>query len=287
MGAGLSVASCTAESRSRYALASSRKPGRVHTSKGDFLPLWNVRFRGKDMAEERMKGYPKIPRANWFAIRERFKSKPPGEVTASYLASVLNINLPSAKNLIPPLKALGLIGEDNKPTDLAFDWRHDDTYSEACHKMLDATYPEELRDLFTQPDSSAQAVATWFSRHTRSGEAASSQNAAMYLLLLEADLSKKDAPRVRSAAAAEPRVAGRKSAVSKATREKRVAPAPAVEVHAVPADRAGFTDTAPSAKSGFSPKLHVDIQIHISPDSSPEQIDKIFESMAKYLPLKG
>jgi hypothetical protein len=32
-----------------------------------------------------------------------------------------------------------------------------------------------------------------------------------------------------------------------------------------------------------SPEVHIDIQIHISPESSAEQIDKIFESMAKHL----
>jgi hypothetical protein len=31
------------------------------------------------------------------------------------------------------------------------------------------------------------------------------------------------------------------------------------------------------------PQLHVNIQLHISPDTSPEQIDRIFESMAKHL----
>lgn len=32
-----------------------------------------------------------------------------------------------------------------------------------------------------------------------------------------------------------------------------------------------------------SPSLHVDIQIHISPEASTEQIEKIFESMSKHL----
>lgn len=39
---------------------------------------------------------------------------------------------------------------------------------------------------------------------------------------------------------------------------------------------------APSSRSG-GPEVHIDIQIHISPDSSHDQIDKIFESMAKHL----
>jgi len=31
------------------------------------------------------------------------------------------------------------------------------------------------------------------------------------------------------------------------------------------------------------PSLHIDIQIHISPEASAEQIDQIFASMAKHL----
>lgn len=33
----------------------------------------------------------------------------------------------------------------------------------------------------------------------------------------------------------------------------------------------------------FAPKLHIDIQIHISPDATPQQIEQIFESMAKHI----
>lgn len=45
--------------------------------------------------------------------------------------------------------------------------------------------------------------------------------------------------------------------------------------------------TPPQAQSlanfGGGPAVHIDIQIHISPDSSSQQIEKIFESMAKHL----
>ena len=37
----------------------------------------------------------------------------------------------------------------------------------------------------------------------------------------------------------------------------------------------------PAASS--TPSVHIDLQIHISPDASPEQIDSIFASMAKHL----
>lgn len=37
------------------------------------------------------------------------------------------------------------------------------------------------------------------------------------------------------------------------------------------------------AQDPSSPSVHIDIQVHISPESSPEQIDQIFASMAKHL----
>ena len=38
-----------------------------------------------------------------------------------------------------------------------------------------------------------------------------------------------------------------------------------------------------ASRSQGSPALHIDIQIHISPESTTQQIDQIFESMAKHL----
>ncbi len=39
----------------------------------------------------------------------------------------------------------------------------------------------------------------------------------------------------------------------------------------------------PLALSGALPSIHIDIQIHISPDAKPDQIDQIFASIAKHL----
>lgn len=41
-----------------------------------------------------------------------------------------------------------------------------------------------------------------------------------------------------------------------------------------------------STNSNEKPSLHIDIQIHISPESTADQIDQIFESMAKHLYTK-
>jgi hypothetical protein len=42
-------------------------------------------------------------------------------------------------------------------------------------------------------------------------------------------------------------------------------------------------NTAARGANSSAPALHIDIQIHISPESSAEQVDQIFESMAKHL----
>lgn len=48
----------------------------------------------------------------------------------------------------------------------------------------------------------------------------------------------------------------------------------------------GETPVSESAEPAM-PALHLDVQIHISADASPEQIDHIFESMAKHLYKSG
>lgn len=67
--------------------------------------------------------------------------------------------------------------------------------------------------------------------------------------------------------------------------EGDTAPAqPQVSAHALHAPVA--TSSVAAAPPG-TPALHIDVQIHISADSGPDQIDQIFASMAKHLYGKG
>lgn len=236
------------------------------------------------MADEK-KSYPKIPRNNWFLLRDKFKQRTPEKVSPSYVATALGMSEASASaNIIPPLKTFGLIDEDGKPTDLIFDWRDDEKYPAVCKTIFESVYPQEIRDLFHDPTNiKVGDIESWFARQTKSGEAAAKKSAATYVMLLEADLSKAKATK-------EPKA----SRQNGGTEKKTVKP-PAQKAAASHATKKGERQDIPPAretldtggKSTFSPNLHVDIQIHISPDSSPEQIDKIFESMAKHLPFKG
>ncbi len=138
------------------------------------------------MADDKKKGYPKIAQANWFGLRDKLKQKVPSELTASYVASAMGMAEDSARsNVVSPLKLLGLIGEDSKPTELAYDWRDDVKYPEVCEKIIELIYPQELKDLFHTPDSALSEITNWFMRDTKVGEPAAKMFASTYLMLLQ------------------------------------------------------------------------------------------------------
>ncbi len=242
------------------------------------------------MAEEKKKGYPKIPKANWFLLRDKFKQRTPERVSPSYVATALGMGEASASaNIIPPLRVFGLIDEAGKPSDLAYDWRDDSKYAEVCKQILENTYPQELRDLFHDRGAATKDVENWFARSAKVGQSAARAYAATYLMLLEGDLDKvkeQNGTKTKTANSVSKPIKPSPKAQA-AIKAPQVASATTSELaKPVTNKHPGSGDDWPERR-GFSPKLHVDIQIHISPDSSPEQIDKIFESMAKHLPFKS
>lgn len=229
------------------------------------------------MAEERKKGFPRIPRGVWFALRDKMKQKVPVEISPSYVSSALGMDPKSASaNVLPALKAFGLIEESGRPSERAYDWRDDAKYAEVCQQIIEEVYPQELRDLFHSPDVSQESVRSWFARTARVGDAAATKFAITYLMLLDADLDKaKSAPTPKNQAPA----TGKIRKIFKPAAVKGSGSAVLVE----PPTEDHRGDVGSGRGSSVTPKLHIDIQIHISPDSSAEQIDKIFASMAKHL----
>jgi len=224
------------------------------------------------MADEKKKGYPKIAQANWFGLRDKLKQRVPAELGASYVASAMGMAEDSARsNVVSPLKLMGIIGEDSKPTDLAYDWRDDSKYPEVCERIIDSTYPQELRDLFHTPEVELAELTSWFMRDAKVGEPAANRYGATYLMLLQ----KKP-----EAAKETPKNFASKPKTTKKPKEKKP---PASKLDRVNPQNDDTRNASGGAGSSFNPRLHIDVQVHISPESSPEQIDKIFESMAKHL----
>ncbi len=217
--------------------------------------------------EEQSRGFPMIPARIWWELRAKAKRSPPPEITASYVATACGISEKAAANVVPHLRRVGLIEKDsNKTTPRLFDWREDESYAKVCADVLKELYPAELRDALPPPDPDRSQAERWFARKTQTGESSSKQMASFYALVAKADVRESEqgegeggAPRPR------PRPAPREPPAPK-RRNETSAP-----------DR---NDVRPKT---HVPAMHIDIQIHISPQSSPEQIDAIFASMARHL----
>jgi hypothetical protein len=225
--------------------------------------------------------FPKIADTNWWKLRDLFKRKVPAIVTPTYLATALSMGEASARsNLISPFKKIGIIDEDGKPTDLAYDWRDDHKYADVCSSLIDKCYPQEIKDLFHSPDADPQKLTSWFMSDARCGQPAAKHFARFYLLLLRADLSEAEAASAKSEAKLKSPKPETKKNDTKTQTQKIVEPAPTRPV----AETAPIVQSQPTQTVlRNAPELHINVQLHISPESSADQIDKIFESMAKHL----
>lgn len=222
------------------------------------------------MAEEK-KSYPMMAASSWWVLRKKFRTTLPKDVTATYLASALNMNERSARNnILPSLRMTALVDKDGRPTDRAIKWRDDAQYPHVCKAILQEVYPQELLDLAPDTSTDRSAIQTWFANQTGVGENAARKLTAFFVLLLEADPAKETegvaatpAPRKRAAPAVRPSTDSSKETTLKGSDEQE--------------------DTLTGQARKRQPSIHVNIEIHISPQASPEQIDQIFQSMARHL----
>jgi len=221
------------------------------------------------MTDEK-KSYPMMPVNNWLTLRKKFRATLPKEVTPAYLAGVLGMGEASAQNnILPSLRITGLVDKDGKPTDRAVKWRDDTQYSQTCQEIRQEVYPQELLDLAPDATVDRSVVNSWFANKLGVGESAARRLSAFYLMLCEADPSKEaDTP----------------TTAAKSTRNKTIVAKRPKKLQARPKESTSETDEVePETPKRKQPSIHLDIQIHISPEASTDQIDQIFASMAKHL----
>jgi hypothetical protein len=230
------------------------------------------------MAEEKeKKSFPMLPIAHWWQLRKQFKKSIPGAVTDNYVATVLGMQPNSARaNVLPFLEDLGIIGEDNKPTERATLWRDDEHYAEVCKAILKEVYPQDLLDAVPDPNSSRGAAERWFAHRTRAGEGAVKRMASLYAVLAEADASKQ--PDLEKKDAKE------RPARERPAKELPAPKPPAVPLPApVPDPNAYLHERERDQSRRSAPGININLQVHISADATPDQIDQIFASMAKHI----
>ncbi len=206
--------------------------------------------------------FPRIPESNWWTLRNQFHKTLPTSVTTSYLKSLLNLTTDvAASNLLSPLKQIGLIDDEGKPTPRATNWRSDTKYSETCKEIIKEVYPSELIELYSGSNLNKNSIKEWFKNTTSLGEVAAGQCASMYILLQEAKINLDD------------------NNIKKA--QKIVKP------NTKPQQKKSQTQETVSNKSiqkvDEIPNIHINLQIHISPEANADQIESIFANVAKYL----
>jgi hypothetical protein len=232
-------------------------------------------------APQARKVFPYIPDSSWWKLRRKFQQAPPkGVVDSGFLSSLLDITEPAAANLIGPLRAVGLIDEANRATDRTLAWRDDEQYRQATLDMIASVYPQGLMDVAPPPEPDRETVKKWFARTTGNGEAAVRRMTQFYVLLAAGDPAgaeqqERPAPRA-TAKAQEARIAvpGRQAAAP---------PRAATSAKAAKATPAAVKETHQGGSNHQLPDVHIDVQVHIDPAATAEQIDQIFASMARHL----
>jgi hypothetical protein len=236
-----------------------------------------------DDATDAKVSYPYMTAGQWFGIRSKLRQSAPKAIDVDWVMSALGTSEKGARNIMPQLRAVGLIAADGAPSELALDLRDDETYSEAAKRVLESLYPQSLRDAYNDPETEFSKVASWFMRNAKTGETTANMQAKLYLTLLKGELPGPDdvkqtvarKPKTDGAGAATPRVKVDRRV--KADSEKGASGSVGTEGHGDARGAGG------DQGKGFGPNLHLDLQIHISADAGADQIDAVFKSMAKYL----
>lgn len=222
--------------------------------------------------DEPRRSYPYMPVASWHTIRARIKRTTPKVLNADWIASVLGVSEKAAGNIVPQLRGMGLMDSDGVPNaKIIDDLRDDSTYTQACSEIVEACYPPALLDAFDETEQDVSRVASWFMRNARTGEPTAKAQARFFVMLRKGELpNAEDMPQSRAKRVSTP----------KATSKSAVSSASADEVSEPKRDE---SFAGPGQETSRGPSLHIDLQIHISADAGREQIDAVFESMAKHV----
>ena len=137
-----------------------------------------------------------------------------------------------------------------------------------------AIYPPELLELFSDKDFDKSKVKEWFKAIAKLGDSAANKATSLFTLLKSGEIKS---------------TSGSAQSPAKKTKPEKKTPTQKVQRTEKDITSGKEGPSAPIAPitvaSNKLPQMtmHIDLQIHISPEASTEQIDAIFASMAKHL----
>ena len=229
------------------------------------------------MADEE-RSYPDLPVDQWWKLRTLFKGNLPKVVNFEYIMDVLKISESTARNTVRNLNILGLLDKGGKPTDRANDWRGDDLYPQICKEITEQIYPQELLDI-AQASSDRAGLVSWFTRKTKIGETAAHKNAAIFEVIYKAELKSSKESMKRIVQLGSKSISKPRKVVPPISEPASISTGKGISVGGVT-----IQPKKPLLPSDLvSPSIHIDIQLHISPDAPTSQIEEIFAAIAKHL----
>lgn len=207
--------------------------------------------------------YPQVPSNVWWGMRALLKRRPSIKVDDMLVASDLGVQIVAARQYLKELKRAGILDDEGRPTEVAHKWRNDETYLEAVDDIVRGLYPDSLVTVAPPGAADRSKVVSWFT-HQGLGTGAAGNKAATYLLISAREpLDLNSAP-------------SKNKSSSSAKGESQANPA-----------TTNLTKTpkasAKADRRENSIPLNVNVQVHISADSSNDQIESIFRSMRRYL----
>jgi hypothetical protein len=177
----------------------------------------------------------------------------PGKVTTSWLPTI-GFGSKNDRSIIPVLKFVGLVDPNGVPSQHWLQYR-----GAGGERALAGAVQSAYKELFnTYPDAPSRSVEelkNFIRGHSSYGSQAVGKAVQTFKALADHADFQDGAIRVGAS-------------------NKQTGGIPETD---------SATSKSPGASITAAPSLHIDIQLHISPEASMEQIEKMFESMAKYL----
>ncbi len=210
---------------------------------------------------ENNSNYPQLPKNVWRGAWQLIRKAPTRKLDEKALAAELGVQPTAARAYSRELSKLGILEEDGTPTELAGRWRQDGSDPKIIGELLEFAYPQDLRDLAPLGDVDREKIVRWFMNEGL-GEGSAKNRAATYMVVANG-ISEDDeitAPRKKPQNREKPNNSTAKKGISRKDENK-------------------------SKSEGISqkaPQLAVNVQVHISPDASNDQIESIFSAMSKY-----
>lgn len=189
----------------------------------------------------------------------------PSKANQSWLASI-GYKSSNDRSILNVLSFIGFVDSSSQPTDRWLEYR-----GSQHQQVLASAIKDGYSELFNiYPDAykrDSSTLESFFSTKTTSGKQVISRLVRTFTTLCDmADFDGTESAPTHSTT----RPSQAKSAVSQSVESQEVR-----ESVSAPSNL--------SITGQDKPSLHIDIQIHISPDASADQIDQIFSSMAKHL----